>query len=797
MTRENGSDMARDIDPAAQACLDEHLSAWPQLAHRIYRQLMHELHSREVVTVDEIYEQTLTACSLQADAAPEVSEVEATNRLIRDYAIRYLSREQIDEAVSMARKREEADALRSIVSLPSISFRVLADRVRRFCSVDTTTRRIEPEEAIGIRVGLIRHLVSDQLEFIGVAKRFLTIRDMDVIMQHIIGPEHGMGRIGGKAAGMFLAYKILVSDPSADPEPQATKTAGVPAKPVDHSPPREPLKVSIPESYFLRSDVIDEFLELNGLGEYQTQKYKSPEEIRSQYPLIRQEFRKGRFPPAIVERLRQMLLSLGTVPLIVRSSSLLEDRFGTAFSGKYASVFVPNQARGDLRQRVVSNQGRLEQRVRALLTAIAEVYASALGPDPLLYRRAHDLIDYQEDMGVLIQKVVGVRHGNYYLPAFAGVAFSRNEYRWSPRIRREDGLLRMVMGLGTRAIERVGNEYPRMVALGEPTLRPESQPQEIIRNAQRSVDCINLTTNRFETVPIDTLLAEGIDFPMLDRIMSIRRDGALYQPPGAILTEDPRLLTVTFDKLLRDTDFPTTMRDMLRRLEGAYRRPVDVEFAHDGTDLYVLQCRAQSEMAQASKTVVPTDVPRDAVVFRANKYVRTGQIDDIEYVIYVPPEEYDALATRERRVEVGRAIGSINHALHDRRFILVGPGRWGSNDLRLGVPVTYADINHARMLIEVARERDGYVPEVSFGTHFFQDLVEANILYLPLYPDDPATQWNSAFFDGRCEPIGSLLPDGESLGTVIRVLHVPAACGGRKLRVVMDGNTDTAMGYLV
>jgi len=768
--------------------MDEHLAAHPQLANRIFRQLLHELHSRRIVTVDQIYERTLELCASAAASDQDVNETETSNRLIREQAVAHLTKDQIDEAVALARKKEEAEALRSIVSLPSVSFRVLADRVRRFCGLPAGSRLIEPEEAIGIRVGLIRHLVSDQLEFIGVAKHYLTIRDLDQIIQRIVGPEHGIGRIGGKAAGMYLAYKILTSTPTVAVD-------GAPAVIQSGSASKDPIDVAIPESYFLRSDVIDEFLEVNELGEYQNQKYKSPEEIRAQYPLIRQKFRRGKFPPAIVERLRHLLLNVGTAPLIVRSSSLLEDRFGTAFSGKYASVFVPNQARGDLRSRVVSNQGRLEQRIKALLAAIAEVYASALGPDPLLYRRAHDLIDYQEDMGVLIQRVLGFRHGNYFLPAFAGVAFSRNEYRWSPRIRREDGLLRIVLGLGTRAIERVGNEYPRMVALGEPTLRPESTPLEIIRNGQRTVDVLNLAANKFESISIETLLAGGTDFPMLDKIVSIRRDRDLYLATGTFVNAEPRDLVVTFDKLLRETNFAATMREILRRLEEAYRRPVDVEFGHDGKQLYILQCRAQTEPLEIARQRVPTDVGAADIAFRAKKYVRSGLIEGIEYVIYVSPEAYDGLATREGRVETGRVVGSLNHALTGKNFILIGPGRWGSNDILLGVPVTYADINHARMLIEVARERDGYVPEVSFGTHFFQDLIEANILYLPLYPDDPACQWNAEFFGTTHQSLTQFVRGAAALTDVIRVIHVPSVTGGRTLRVILDGNDDEALGY--
>jgi len=769
--------------------LSEHLAAHPQLANRIFRQLLLELHARGIVTVDAIYEQTLHHVATSAGTAAEVSETETSNRLIREHVVRNFTAEQVDESVALARKREEAESLRSIVSLPSLSFRVLADRVRRFCALPPGSRTLEPEEVIGIRVGLIRHLVSDQLEFIGVAKHYLTIRDLDHIVQRIIGPEHGIGRIGGKAAGMYLAYKVLTTTPPAP-------TDAEPAVPRSSPPPRAPLAIAIPDSYFLRSDVIDEFLELNGLGEYQNQKYKSAEEIRAQYPLIKQEFRKGKFPAAVVERLRQLLLAVGNAPLIVRSSSLLEDRFGTAFSGKYASIFVPNQNKTDLRSRIITAQSRVEQRLKILLQAIAEVYASALAPDPLLYRRANDLIDYPEDMGVLIQKVLGSQHGPYFLPAFAGVAFSRNEYQWSPRIRREDGLMRIVLGMGTRAIERVGNEYPRMVALGEPTLRPESTPLEIIRNAQRTIDVINLPANKFESVPLEALLSAAPGFPMLDKLISIKRDGGLYAPTGTFVTAEPRELVVTFDKLLRETDFCATMRDILHRLEEAYCRPVDVEFAHDGNQLYILQCRTLTEPAEFARQRIPQQIPDHDVVFRAAKFVRTGLVDKVEYVIYVSPEAYDAIPTREQRVEVGRAIGSLNDALEKKNFILIGPGRWGSNDILLGVPVTYADINHSKMLIEVARERDGYVPEVSFGTHFFQDLIEANIHYLPLYPDDPACNWNHAFFNADQNALAKLIPKRAELANVIRVLPVPAIAAGRTVRIVMDGNEDAALAYV-
>lgn len=766
-------------EPAAstEAALQRALAAQPHLESRVYRQLLVELHSRGIVTVDEIFDRAGgTAPDAGQGRGGDGGETQATHHLIRQYAVQHLPANVIDEVVKMAAKREEADALRSILSLGSVSFRVLSDRIRRFSQL-AGARPLPLEEAIGIRVGLVRHIVSDQLEFIGIAKHHVTVRDFDQsILPRIIGPEHGIGRIGGKAAGMFLAYKILTTDTLSSTESFEAAVSGA-------SEAVTPLPVAIPESWFLRSDVIDEFLELNGFGEYQNQKYKSGEEIRREYPLICREFRKGKFPAAIVERLRQTMLEIGPHPIIVRSSSHLEDRFGTAFSGKYASVFLPNQ-------------GKFEQRMKALLTAIADVYASALGPDPLLYRREHNLIDYQEDMGVLIQKLVGQRIGDYFLPAFSGVAFSRNEYRWSPRIRREDGLLRIVMGLGTRAVERVGNEYPRMVALTEPTLRPESSSRDILRNAQRTVDVVNIPANRFESIPVEAVLSQPTPFPMLDQIASIRRENELYMPTGTFVHAPPKDLVVTFDKLLRDGPFAETMRQILRRLEAAYGQPVDVEFAHDGRQLYVLQCRVQTEAVQSARVRVPADVPADRVVFSANQFVRSGLVEQVEYVIYVVPDAYDALATRTQRLHVGRAVGTVNLRLAGKEFVLIGPGRWGSNDIRLGVPVTYADINHSKMLIEVARERDGYVPEVSFGTHFFQDLVESNIQYLPLYPDNRGVAWNHAFFNDSANALRTILPEHEELADVIRVIHVPAAGFGRHLHIVMDGEADQALGYL-
>ncbi len=760
------------IGPPVTACrLDEHLRLRPELSARIHRELLMELHRREIATIDRIHDVARSRIGRPASAAESPNQAErdrwdAAERvevesITREFVSTHFSPADIDELVGVALKRDEVHNLETIANQPNVTFRELADKLQNFVETPFGEARLNPAEIIGTRVALIRHLMSDQYEWIDIAKNHFHVPHFAELTRRMIGSDSGIGRIGGKAGGMLLAYRIL--------------------EPTEKGEREFPL--AIPESFYLRSDVVEEFLRLNRLDEYQSQKYKSVDDLTREYPLIQGVFRNGEFPIRIVHWLRSILSKLGDDPLIVRSSSLLEDRFGTAFCGKYASFFL-------------ANQGTLEQRLRALLGAIAEVYASIMAPDPILYRREHGLIHYVEEMAILIQKVVGFRFGDYFLPSFAGVAFSRNEYRWSPRIRREDGLVRVVMGLGTRAVDRSGPDYPRMVALGAPTLRPESSVKEILRCAQHTLDVIDLKKNRFEAVRLSDVLAQGSAFPALDRIVSVYQDDELYTPAGSHVDVDPSRMVITFDKLLRNSSFAREVRERLNRLEDAYGRPVDLEFACDGTKFYLLQCRVQSQKADAGPVRIPADVPPEDVIFDAHRHVRTGLVQRIQFIVYVEPSAYDAVPTRERRLDIARVVGRLNHKLERRSFILIGPGRWGSNDIRLGVPVRYADINRCRMLIEVARLKNGFVPEVSFGTHFFQDLVEAAIDYLPLYPDTEGIRFNEAFFRQSANKLADVLPDESDFAAEVKVIDIPATTSGRTLTIAMDSDSDSALAYL-
>jgi len=496
-------------------------------------------------------------------------------------------------------------------------------------------------------------------------------------------------------------------------------------------------------------------------------------------------FKNSAFSPEILRGLSLALDDFGEVPLIVRSSSLLEDRVGAAFAGKYKSLFIPNQ-------------GSKETRLEALTNAIAEVYASVFGPDPIEYRAQNKLLDYHEEMGIIIQEVVGSNVGPYFFPSFAGVGFSQNEYPWSARIKRSDGLLRLVPGLGTRAVDRTSNDYPIMVAPGQPRLRVNSTPQEIARYTPKYIDLINTEAGDFETVEIARLLKKyGDEYPHISRLISIAETDRISPAKAFQLNFKENDYVFTFDGLIYNTDFVQRLKSILNTLEAKYKLPIDIEFAHDGEHLYLLQCRPQSKCLFSKPIPIPTNVQDNFQVFSAKRYIANGLIPNLTHLVYVDPKAYAELPDYESMVKVGKAIGKLNQLLPRRQFILMGPGRWGSRgDIKLGVSVSYSDINNTSMLIEIARKQNDYTPDLSFGTHFFQDLVEANIRYLPLYPDTEETIFNEELLNETESVFTDLLPEYTALCEVIRVIDIPKSFGGNILNIAMNGEKNQALAYI-
>ncbi len=638
----------------------------------------------------------------------------------------------------------------------------VADAVRRFIDLNPPDG-LEITEATGkgIQVLLIRRMITNQLEYINVAKRHLTIRDFYNLIDHVIIPARSHGVIGGKAAGLFLAARILRS----------------------YSKERPLLAdVATPNTWYLPSDSLHYFMNYNDMEEMFEQKYKPMEEIRGEYPHIVDLFKSSRFPPEIVHGLSMALDDLGPNPIIVRSSSRLEDRFGSAFSGKYKSLFI-------------ANQGTKQQRLAALLDAVAEVYSSLFGPDPIQYRVERGLLDVREEMGVIIQQVVGNRVGDYFLPTCAGLAFSANEFRWSARLSREDGLVRLVPGLGTRAVDRTADDYPVLIAPGQPGLRVNSTPEETAKYAPAKLDAMNLATNRFETIGVDKFLkACGEELPGVERMVSTFADGRLTQHSRLMLDFSSELV-VTFGGLIDDRTFIGTIRDMLEVLETEIGAAVDIEFAYDGRRIWLLQCRPQSRSTDTEPAPIPKNIDERDLLFRTCRHVSNGLLPDISHIVYVDGRRYGLLPSAKEMRAVGNAVSRLNKILPKRRFVLIGPGRWGSRgDIRQGVSVGYADISNTAALMEVATEGAEFTPDLSFGTHFFQDLVEASIRYVPIYPGDEASTLDERFLSRAHNELADLVPEFAALDQVIRVIDVPKATGGRILRVLQNADLNEAVG---
>jgi len=405
-------------------------------------------------------------------------------------------------------------------------------------------------------------------------------------------------------------------------------------------------------------------------------------------------------------------------------------------------------------------------------------------------------------MAILIQKVQGERYGKYFFPYIAGVGYSSNPFIWNKKLKREDGFLRIVLGLGTRAVDRVDRDYPRMVGLSHPQLRPVSGPADVIKYSQRFVDVIDLEENTFKTIPVTEVLSSN--FPGVQYLASVD-EGDFVKPIFSLgTTIPPETMVLTFDNLLKNTDFVKLMKTILKKLDRHYERPVDIEFAvqfipgypKPNFKVFLLQCRPLSNQNWVQNVAVPQDVPQADQIFSANRLVPSGLVDRIKYIVYVDPQVYCQVADNSIRTELARVVGRLNKRLEGEKFILMGPGRWGSSNIDLGIKVSYADIYNTSMLIEIAVARNGITPELSYGTHFFQDLVESNIYPLALYPDNPSILFNYKFINQAPNKLASLLPQDNLYVDYIKVINIAEVSPDKLLRVVMNAEESKALGYL-
>ncbi|HEY3489310.1 MAG TPA: PEP/pyruvate-binding domain-containing protein [Candidatus Deferrimicrobiaceae bacterium] len=624
-------------------------------------------------------------------------------------------------------------------------------------ALDEVGRGIAPAEEAGrIFRRLLRMLVSRDDRVIALAEKWLDLTDLLAIRKRMLGT----GLIGGKSVGMLLSRAILAKSDACWAD-----------------------RLETHDSFFVGSDVFYTYLVRNGCWKARrTQReaggyLEGAEEARGR-------ILAGAFPPFVREQFIAMLEYFGQSPIIVRSSSFLEDGFGNAFTGKYESVFCPNQ-------------GTPEGRLAAFLDAVRTVYASTMSEEALLYRAHRGLLGRDEQMAVLVQRVSGAVHGHLFYPQVAGVGLSFNPYVWSEGIDPAAGVVRLVFGLGTRAVDRSDDDYTRIVALNDPLRRPDSGGADRLDHAQRRVDVIDLDKNAMAALHIDEVVRVSPSLPI--ETFAVRRDRLLGRS-GEVA--GPASWVLTFDRLLSETPLVPQMREMLSTLHRAYDYPVDVEFTanllSDGRwRIDPVQCRPL-QVKEGGVHVPPPEGLRDEDIVLATRGPVIGQssIAAIDRLIIVDPDRYAALPI-PMRYEVARAIGRLVHLPADPApvLMLVGPGRWGTSTPSLGVPVSFGEISAVSVICEVVAMGGGVVPDVSLGSHFFNDLVEADMLYLALFPGRAGNVILPSAPGGAANRLGALLPDDADLSDVIRVTDFPLA-DGRVLYVNADSPRQRAVSYL-
>jgi len=554
---------------------------------------------------------------------------------------------------------------------------------------------------------LSKIMVGKDQRMLSFAKQYFSLEDLLEIKSRLIGT----GMIGGKTVGMLLARKILSRDTSFDWKAEL-----------------EPH-----DSFYIGADVFYAYIVQNGWWRIFMEQ-KTKEGYFEAAKDLREKMLSGKFPMEIKEQFQQMLEYFGQSPIIVRSSSLLEDGFGNVFAGKYESIFCVNQ-------------GSPEQRYKNFEEAVRQVFASTMSEEALSYRLERGLDKHDEQMALLVQRVSGSYKGPFFFPDLAGVGISFNTYVWEKSIDPKAGMIRLVFGLGTRAVNRVEDDYPRIVSLDRPNLLPHSGTDESSLFYQRKADVLDIGLNSLETTDIEKVLP--------------------YTPEEAYTP-------LTFDKLFSVTDFTQKMRAIMKTLETSYEHPVDIEFTANFSEgsfkINLLQCRPLQQKGLQNAVTFPDPKENGQTFLRSEGNFMGGNISQkIRYVIYIDPERYSLLSQQDK-YETARITGKINAFLKDEKdspAMLMGPGRWGTSTPSMGVPVSFFEINHMRCIVEIAFRSGNLIPELSFGTHMFQDLVESNIFYIALFPEEESSYLNMKSLDEAEDLLEKILPQhGRFKGTI-------------------------------
>ena len=526
----------------------------------------------------------------------------------------------------------------------------------------------------------------------GVVARF----DAETYSAAIAFARIGEGSLGGKARGLAFMNSMLIKYRQYD------KHEGV--------------RIMIPRSVVIATEYFDEFIRMNGLQYVVSQEF-SDEEILS-------EFVSSYVPPRLQQELKAYIRTVRT-PLAVRSSSKLEDSHYQPFAGIYSTYMIPFTKNED-------------QMLRLLLRAVKSVYASVYFAASRAYIQTSQNLISEEKMAVIIQEVCGTEQDGLYFPTCSGVARSINYYPIGDE-RPEDGVCDVAMGLGKLVVDggrtlRFSPRYPQKVL-------QTSTPELALRDTQNEVLALSLSPEEFRTSIDDAVNLHRLNVREIDGMRNARFVCSVWDRENERISDSPfdrGRKVITFNNILKYNTFPLAeiVSDILRMGTEEMRCPVEVEFAVNmdvpaGQQqiFNLLQIRPIIDNQDNRPIDWSSETPDHALIY-GEQALGIGRMNDISDIVYVKTPMFDSLATEK----IADELLALNARMRDeqRTYILVGPGRWGSSDPFLGVPVKWTHISEAKVIVECGIER--FDVEPSQGTHFFQNVTSLGVGYLTINP---------------------------------------------------------------
>ncbi len=568
-----------------------------------------------------------------------------------------------------------------------------------------------------------------------LVKKHFRPEDYFTVRDHMVGT----GMVGGKTCGMLLARAII-----RNLAPEIDRLL-------------EPH-----DSFYVGSDVFYTYIVDNGFWDLRIRQ-RTEEGYFTLADELAEKLRRGSFSQETREQFRHILEYYGQDPYIVRSSSILEDGFDNAFAGKYESVFC-------------ANRGTPDERLEEFENAVRTVYASSAGLSALDYRKRRGLDRRDEQMALLVMRVSGSAYGTYYMPCAAGVGYSFSPYKFLSGIDSAAGMLRLVMGLGTSAVDRTEGSYPRLVSLDRPEATNCTTIAEKHQYSQRKVEVVDLRNRCLKQVTLDELEA---GLPPYMKYQVLEHD----TEAEARLRERGLSRPVCFISclgLVRNREMMQNMQRMMQAIQAEYGCPVDIEFTINVSEsreymINLLQCRPLQVFRDAGGVSVPADVPEEAVLMETRgASMGLSRAVRLDLIACVDPVGYYSLPYAEK-AEVAGLIGQINWRWRDqgKHMMLMVPGRIGTSSPELGVPTAFSDISSFEAICEVAESKAGYNPELSYGSHIFQDLVEAQILYTAVFDGPKTLRFQPELLKRAPDVIGEFT-QSEALRGVVRLADVSA-----------------------